>query len=93
MRHDVPIRIFDALLTGGVPIVPNSLKYHPAIIDVQNHIQFYLPEDISDPHKVTKGAIEKFEGSGQKGMLERSRYAFENCHVDAHVTTILGRAL
>jgi hypothetical protein len=87
--NDAPIRIFDSLITGGIPIVPRSLKYHRDIIDLHNHILFYDYEDIRNPLTVTEKGVKIFDEGGLNGIIDRHYLAKDNYHVDNRVETIL----
>lgn len=87
--NDAPIRIYDALITGGIPIVPRSLKYHRDVINLWDHIVFYDYEDIQAPWEVTNKANKLFDSRGEQGVLDRHRLICYNHHVDNRVETIL----
>jgi hypothetical protein len=87
--NDAPIRIYDALITGGVPIVPRSLKYHKDVVDLWDHLVFYDYEDIQSPWEVTAKANKLFDERGLDGILDRYSLACYNHHVDNRVETIL----
>jgi hypothetical protein len=87
--NDAPIRIFDALITGGIPIVPRSLKYHKDVINLWDHVVFYDYEDIQAPWEVTNKANQLFDSAGEQGVLDRHRLICYNHHVDNRVETIL----
>jgi hypothetical protein len=87
--NDAPIRIFDALITGGIPIIPKSLKYHKAIVDIWDHVVFYDYLDIENPKLITEKAIKMFDERGEQGMLDRHRISCYNNHVDSRIETIL----
>ena len=87
--NDAPIRIFDALITGGIPIVPRSLKYHKDVINLWDHVVFYDYEDIQAPWEVTSKANQMFDSAGEQGVLDRHRLICYNHHVDNRVETIL----
>jgi len=87
--NDVPIRLFDSLITGGVPIVPRSLKYHPAIANLHDHILFYDYEDIQNPLPITERANNLFDKRGTQGILDRHQISYYNNHVDNRIETIL----
>ncbi len=89
--NDVPIRIFDALITGGIPIVPSSMQLLQPVSQIpRNHIVFYSPTDIVNPETVVFAAKEKFELSGSDGIAERHRYALEHHHGHVSVLVMLG---
>jgi len=87
--NDAPIRLYDALITGGIPIVPRSLKYHRDVIKLHDHILFYDHEDIQNPYPITEKAIQMFNDRGLTGVLDRSDLVCYNHHVDNRVETIL----
>ena len=87
--NDAPIRIYDALITGGIPIIPRSLKYHKNVIDLWDHILFYDYYDIQNPQEITKRANDLFDSRGPKGVLDRHEISCYNNHVDNRVETIL----
>jgi hypothetical protein len=87
--NDSPIRAFDALITGGIPIIPRSLKYHKDIRDIWDHVLFYDYEDIQNPLPITQRAKDLFDERGTQGMLDRHRLVCYNYHVDNRVEQIL----
>lgn len=91
--NDVPIRIFDALVTGGIPIVPASLRLLPPINAIpREHIAFYSPADIVNPKKLVERANNLFDDGGRDGMVVRHRFALQNHHGDASVRQMLNYA-
>jgi hypothetical protein len=91
VRNDVPIRLFDALITGGVPIVPRTLEQHPALAAFADHIVFYGPSDIENPLPITSVANAKFRDGGLEGIKRRFDLAFHHSHIDSSLTSILER--
>jgi hypothetical protein len=87
--NDAPIRIFDTLITGGIPIVPRSLKYHRDVIDLHKHVLFYDYEDIQNPLTISENGVKMFNEGGKDGVIERHLIAVDNYHVDNRVQTIL----
>lgn len=87
--NDAPIRIYDALITGGIPIVPRSIKYHRDIIDLQQWMLFYDYEDIQNPLTITEKGVNIFNMGGKDGVITRHLIAIEKHHVDDRVKTIL----
>lgn len=87
--NDVPIRVFDSLITGGIPIIPRSLKYHKDIINLHDHILFYDYDDIQNPLTITEKGVKIFNERGLDGAIERHLLAIDNHHVDKRVHTIL----
>ena len=87
--NDAPIRLFDSLLTGGIPIVPRSIKYHKDVIDLWDHILFYDYEDIQNPLPITEKANNLFDERGIQGVLDRHAKVLYNYHIDNRVEAIL----
>jgi len=91
--NDVPIRIFDALITGGIPIVPASLRFLPPVKDIpREYIAFYSPADIVNPKALVKRALDLFDKGGNAGMTARHRFAVEKHHGDTSVHQMLNFA-
>ena len=88
--NDVPIRIFDALATGGIPIVPDSLRFLPPVNAIpREHIAFYSPSDIINPKLLVDHAIALFDKGGGAGIIARHQLALQNFHGDSSVNTML----
>lgn len=91
--NDVPIRIFDALLTGGIPITPISLRFLPPVHAIpRDYIVFYSPVDIVHPDAVVDQANKLFDAGGEAGIMARQRYALQYHHGDVSVQQMLGCA-
>lgn len=89
--NDVPIRIFDALISGGIPIVPESMRLLPPVNQIsREHILFFTPEDIVAPERIVQQAIRMFDEGGVDGMIERHRYALDHHHASGRIDQILG---
>ena len=87
--NDVPIRIFDALITGGIPIVPESLRYLPPVCNIKReYILFYSALDILMPEKIVAAANELFDNGGLEKMVERHVYALKRHHGTHAIRTI-----
>ena len=91
--NDVPIRIFDALVTGGIPIVPDSLRFLPPVNAIpREFIAFYSPADIVNPMALVEQANRLFDEGGRKGIESRHHLALQHYHGDASVRQMLGFA-
>ena len=91
--NDVPIRIFDALATGGIPIVPNSLRFLPPVSSIpREFIAFYSATDIVHPHACVAWANGLFDRGGRDGVVDRHRLALRNYHGDTSIRQMLGYA-
>lgn len=87
---DVPIRMADALITGGLPVVPVSQRYliEEKGID-RDWIVFYTAVDlIDDPHDVVRRGLAQFEAGGREGIRKRIEFALEHLHGNARLARI-----
>jgi len=88
--NDVPIRLFDALITGGIPIVPESMRHLPPVSAIPHaHIVFHGPLDVIDPSAVAARAAALFDAAGSAGVIERHRLAWEHHHGEQRLVQIL----
>ncbi|CAK0745480.1 conserved hypothetical protein [Gammaproteobacteria bacterium] len=88
--NDVPIRIFDALATGGIPLVPESLRMLPPVNQIsRDHILFYTPNDIVSPERLINKAVEMFDKGGLDKLMERHRYSLDHHHASVRINQIL----
>jgi hypothetical protein len=88
--NDLPIRFFDALITGGIPLIPSGLR--PFVESLQIPERFYAiygPLDILEPKKLLSMQSARFKSLGEAGILERHNFALENFHIDV----ILGKLI
>ena len=91
--NNVPIRLFDALVTGGIPIVPYSLRSLPPVSKIpRDQIVFYGPEDIISPDSVAREAVELFDQQGKKGVATRHLYALNEHHAAVRLAEVLRHA-
>jgi hypothetical protein len=88
--NDVAIRIFDALITGGIPLVPESMRLLPPIHRIgRRNIEFYGPDDIMDPRPLVARANALFDAGGADMIAERQRYALDHHHGDRSMRDIM----
>lgn len=87
--NDAPIRVYDALITGGIPIAPRSIKYHRDIVALHKHMLFYDYEDVKNPLTITEKGVRMFNELRGEGVLQRHSCAINGHHVDNRVQTIL----
>jgi hypothetical protein len=88
--NDLPIRFFDALITGGIPLIPLGLK--PFVESLQIPEKFYAtysPLDILEPEQLLSMQSARFKSLGEAGILERHNFAIKNFHIDV----ILGKLI
>lgn len=90
--NDVPIRLFDALITGGIPIVPESLRHLPPVAAIpREDIVFYRPDHVVAPAEVVDQANALFDRGGSDGMARRHRLAMTEHHGDSRLHQMLLR--
>ena len=90
VAHDIPNRFFDALITGGIPMIPNGLKSHVISAGIpKEYFVCYSPSDIIDPTDLFGKARKLFDEQGKIGCIKRSLFAFENYHVDMVIEKIV----
>lgn len=88
--NDVAIRMFDALSTGGIPVVPASMQFLPPIKDIpRDHILFSTPDDIVNPRPLIERANALFDAGGADGIMTRHRYALNNHHGDQRMGEVM----
>jgi len=90
--NDVSGRIFEIFLAGGIPLLPESLRFHPGLEGMDgNHVVYYSLNDVVDPRNVLEEAINKFNHGGANGIRSRFDYAISN-HADRRLEKILSMA-
>lgn len=88
--NDVAIRIFDALSTGGIPVVPASMQFLPPIASINRyHIVFSTPDDIMNPKPLIERAVAMFDAGGVDGIVARHRYALDHHHGDQRMADVM----
>ena len=88
--NDLPIRFFDALITGGIPIIPSTLTQQMDYFRIPE--DFYITHDgidIIDPTDIILKANHLFETKGVSGILERFIFCFENFHINSITNQII----
>ena len=81
--NDLPIRFFDALITGGIPLIPSGLK--PFVESLQVPKEYYAtygPLDILNPKDLIEKQNSRFDFLGSSGILERHEFALNHFHID-----------
>jgi hypothetical protein len=88
--NDVPIRFFDALLAGGIPLVPHSLRPHLEMLGVPGKYYLcYSPRDIIDSSGFMQAANELFVAGGLIEIWDRHCFALNNFHIDATILKLI----
>lgn len=76
---DLPIRFFDALISGGIPCVPIELARQVEDLGLpENFYRIYTSHDLVNLKNFVDNASDFFDAAGQIGMIERSIHTFRN---------------
>ncbi|MBR8826989.1 MAG: tetratricopeptide repeat protein [Gomphosphaeria aponina SAG 52.96 = DSM 107014] len=94
VKNDLPLRFFDALLSGQIPIVSEDIFDLDAVIPP--YMQAMLPVikfrnyDVESVQTAYQEAITRFDAEGIEGINRRHKFALEN-HLFVHrLDAILG---
>ena len=87
--HDLPIRLFDALVTGGIPLVPIKMKSLLHTLSLDRFVVFYDECDLTLLQLKVDQAIIKFEQDGTDGMFERINYVLDRHHIDSRIKFLI----
>lgn len=84
-----PIRAFNAMLTGGIPILPAYLRNFPEIDIMGDLPVYYDVGDLIDPRTVHEAGVRVFDSFDKKGLEERVLQALEDYHIDGRCEYLL----
>ncbi len=92
--NDIPQRLFDALATGGIAIVPEALRLVAPVSEIAReigpgHVCFYAASDVVDPTRVVAQALQSFDRAGAGGIVARHHWAINQHHGDQRMLHIL----
>ena len=87
--HDLPIRLLDALVTGGIPLVPIKLKSSLHALSLDRFIVFYDECKLDALQLKVDEAIMKFDDEGLEGMLVRVNYVLDQHHIDSRINFLI----
>jgi hypothetical protein len=91
--NDLPIRFFDALVSGGLPLVPTGIvPYLDALRIPPEFYGVYGAADLINCEEFAQKMHEKFLRGGKEGMLHRFLFALDHYHVDAIIKKIWDNA-
>ena len=89
VRGDIPNRFFDALVTGGLPIVPSEVSSSLDYYKVPDYLYLsFNTSDLVDPKEIINRGVRRFDQLGVEGVLARHRFALEHFHVLRSVTSM-----
>jgi hypothetical protein len=92
----LPLRGYNALVTGGIPILPAFLKNFPEVSILGDIPLYYEVSDLLDPQAIQQAGIEKFNAYGRDGLLQRVLDGLNLYHIDArcdHILKLAERAM
>lgn len=93
VNNDLPIRFFDALITGGIPIIPSGLIQYMNFLGIPKDFYVtYEAADIINPKNVIDNANYIFEKGKTQGVIKRFNYCFEKFHYNSILNTIICHA-
>jgi hypothetical protein len=88
--NDLPIRFFDSLITGGIPLVPIGLKSYLNYLGIPEcHFLTYSARDIVSSNEFIQSALGRFDRLGNEGIMSRHLYAMSHFHVDVSIRKML----
>lgn len=92
---DVPIRLFDSLITGSIPIVPDILRRRLNALGVNSDwfVDYSVSRLDSDIDSVVESAWNCFESQGILGCHKRISYSLDNFHINSSFKRILSDLL
>ena len=91
--NDVSTRIFDALITGGIVLIPEHFRSDSAIKTLHgSDCLFYTEGDILEPQAITAKAIANFDRDGHDGVLRRHRDALDHHNLDSRMKVMADTA-
>lgn len=89
VRNDLPIRFFDSLLTGGIPIVPTPLVGYLDQLGIPGDLYItYSESDVLDATHLVARGVEKFNAEGLSGITQRHNYSRDRFSVDATIAAL-----
>jgi hypothetical protein len=90
VEDDLPIRFFDTLITGGLPLIP--LHLHGRIKELLIPDEMYLtygPLELTDLANSHERWLSKYHKLGEEGSQMRFAFGLNQFHVDAALQKIL----
>jgi hypothetical protein len=93
VNNDIPYRVFDALITGGVACVPRSLAVWEGMHPEPDRLVFYGCADVFNGSALFKRAEQRFDALNAGLSRAGAARLVSKLHVDARIQEILSRAL
>ena len=90
VHGDIPIRLFDSLITGSIPLVPYYLVSSLEGIGIPcNYFSTYSLDDLESPQECIKNAVSLFDTQGEAGTILRIRYAQDFHTIDVRLSDMI----
>ncbi len=86
----VPIRVYNALAAGGIPILPGFYRNLPEIAVLGDIPLYYEVGDLIEARRINEAAVARFDAAGESGLLARVADTLQRHHVDLRCEQILG---
>ena len=93
VNNDIPYRVFDALITGGVSCVPRSLAVWQGMHPEPDRLIFYGCADVFNGTALFKRAEQRFDALNAGLSKAGAAQLVSKLHVDARIQEILSRTL
>ncbi len=85
--NDLPIRFFDALITGGIPIIPKTLIPYIKLLEIpEDFYKTFTSLDILEPNNLINYLNEKSSLNSSESIIERHQFALKHFHIDAIIS-------
>jgi hypothetical protein len=85
----MPIRVFNCLSTGGIPIVPSFYKVIYESTDLPQDVFYYDVIDMLEPDRLQQLANNYFDQQGPVGLVQRIGNYLCKYHIDTRCASIL----
>jgi hypothetical protein len=94
VSEDVPNRFFDALVTGGIPIVPNYIVPSLQSFGISRYwYETYGPYELLNPEAAVNCWLSKYKQLGQNMHFMRITQATEQFHIDSSLRKLVDLAI
>jgi len=91
---DIPIRVYDALVTGGIPLVPNSMVLSFGVLMIPTDwYETYGPNEINSPKSFLTNWITNRKKLTLSEQLERVSKAIRDFHIDSIIEQLVRQSL
>jgi hypothetical protein len=85
----MPIRVFNCLCTGGIPVIPSFYKVLFESTDLPKDVFYYDVIDLIEPERIQKIANNYFDQQGTSGLIKRIGNFINDYHIDSRCKLIL----